>query len=157
MGSASGETRPTVALAMGDPAGISPELTAKLLALPEVRAAAQLIVIGDRRVLEEGARVAKVALDIGAVAPQEPLPANPARPLFVDLGHLDPAAISIRPPSSGAGSRRPAEPSPRRTTSPPSRSPRPAPPTPSSSRPSTRAPCGWRRPTTTTKSPLPPG
>jgi 4-hydroxythreonine-4-phosphate dehydrogenase len=93
MGGASGQTKPTVALAMGDPAGISPELTAKLLALPEVRAAASLIVVGDRRVLEDGARVAKVALDIEAVAPQEPLPAAPARPLFVDLGHLDPAAI----------------------------------------------------------------
>ena len=29
-----GQVKPTVALAMGDPAGISPELTAKLLALP---------------------------------------------------------------------------------------------------------------------------
>jgi hypothetical protein len=29
--------KPTLALAMGDPAGISPELTAKLLALDEVR------------------------------------------------------------------------------------------------------------------------
>ena len=28
--------RPVIALAMGDPAGISPELTAKLLALDEV-------------------------------------------------------------------------------------------------------------------------
>ena len=31
---------PTIALAMGDPAGVSPELTAKLLANDEVRAAA---------------------------------------------------------------------------------------------------------------------
>ena len=45
-------TKPTLALAMGDPAGISPELTARLLALDEVRQQARLIVIGDRRVLE---------------------------------------------------------------------------------------------------------
>jgi 4-hydroxythreonine-4-phosphate dehydrogenase len=30
--------RPTIALAMGDPAGISPELTARLLALDDVAA-----------------------------------------------------------------------------------------------------------------------
>ena len=47
--------KPTIALAMGDPAGISPELTAKLLSLDDVRGAARLIVIGDRRVFDEGA------------------------------------------------------------------------------------------------------
>src|ERR1700704_2059466 len=40
-------TKPTLALAMGDPAGISPELTARLLALDEVRQQARLIVLGD--------------------------------------------------------------------------------------------------------------
>jgi 4-hydroxythreonine-4-phosphate dehydrogenase len=44
------EGRPVVALAMGDPAGISPELTAKLVALDQVRSSARLLVIGDRRV-----------------------------------------------------------------------------------------------------------
>ena len=51
-------TKPTVALAMGDPAGISPELAAKLLALDEVRAAARIVVIGDKRVFNRGAAVA---------------------------------------------------------------------------------------------------
>jgi 4-hydroxythreonine-4-phosphate dehydrogenase len=49
--------RPTITLAMGDPAGISPELTAKLLALDDVAAKARLVVIGDRRVLDEGEKV----------------------------------------------------------------------------------------------------
>jgi 4-hydroxythreonine-4-phosphate dehydrogenase len=61
--------RPTIALAMGDPAGISPELTARLLALHDVAARARLIVIGDRRVLDEGARVAAVRLDLKNVSP----------------------------------------------------------------------------------------
>ena len=52
--------KPTIALAMGDPAGISPELTARAVALPEVRDAARLIVIGDRRVFDEGMEIAKV-------------------------------------------------------------------------------------------------
>ena len=84
----------TVALAMGDPAGISPELTAKVLALDDVRGAADLIVIGDRRVLEEGAGVAKTALDIEVVGADAPLPRASLRPVFIDLGHLDPATIA---------------------------------------------------------------
>ena len=45
--------RPVIALAMGDPAGISPELTAMLLADPETREAARIVVIGDRRILDK--------------------------------------------------------------------------------------------------------
>ena len=48
--------QPVIALAMGDPCGISPELTAKVVALDEVRKAARVVVIGDRRVFDEGAR-----------------------------------------------------------------------------------------------------
>lgn len=88
-----GQGKPVVALAMGDPAGISPELTAKLLALDEVRDAAHLVVIGDRRVLKDGARVAKVALDVEQIGADAELPRTSARPVFIDLGHLDPANI----------------------------------------------------------------
>jgi 4-hydroxythreonine-4-phosphate dehydrogenase len=70
--------RPVIALAMGDPCGISPELTAKVLALDEVREAASVVVIGDRRVFDQGARVAGLA---------------PSFDDFVDLKHLDPATI----------------------------------------------------------------
>ena len=83
---------PVIALAMGDPAGISPELTAKLLALDEVRAVARIAVFGDRRVLDQGAEVAALKLDIAHVRPGEAFDAS-ARPVFIDLGHLDPATV----------------------------------------------------------------
>ncbi|HEX4557066.1 MAG TPA: 4-hydroxythreonine-4-phosphate dehydrogenase PdxA [Xanthobacteraceae bacterium] len=86
-------TKPMLALAMGDPAGISPELTARLLALDEVRAQARLIVIGDRRVLEQGARVAGVDPDVETVGPDDPLPNRIDRPIFVDLANLDPGSV----------------------------------------------------------------
>jgi len=70
--------RPTIALAMGDPAGISPELTAKVVALREAREAARIVVVGDRRIFDEGARVAGVD-----ASPEE----------FVELKHADPAGI----------------------------------------------------------------
>jgi hypothetical protein len=44
------DAKPLIALAMGDPAGISPELTAKAIGLEEVHSRARLIVVGDRRV-----------------------------------------------------------------------------------------------------------
>lgn len=85
--------RPTIALAMGDPAGISPELTAKALASPAIRDLARFIVIGDARVLAMGARDAKVTLDVATIKPNAAIPADAGKPVFVDLGHLDPARI----------------------------------------------------------------
>jgi 4-hydroxythreonine-4-phosphate dehydrogenase len=70
--------KPVIALAIGDPAGVSPELTAKLVALEEARKAARIVVVGDRRVFDEGARVADAK--------------NPDVE-FEDLKHLDPATI----------------------------------------------------------------
>ena len=84
--------RPTIALAMGDPAGVSPELTAKLLCLEDVKAAANIVVFGDRRILDEGAKIAGLTLDITVVAPGSAFDAT-LRPVFVDLGNLAPADV----------------------------------------------------------------
>jgi 4-hydroxy-L-threonine phosphate dehydrogenase PdxA len=84
--------RPTIALAMGDPAGVSPELTAKLLCLEEVLAVANIVVFGDRRILDEGSRIAGVSPDISCVAPGSGFDAT-RRPVLIDLGHLSPAAV----------------------------------------------------------------
>lgn len=83
---------PIVALAMGDPAGISPELTARLLADPEVRAAARIVVFGDRRILDEGVAVAGVTPDFAVVSPTAPCDAS-ERPVLVDLCHLAPQDV----------------------------------------------------------------
>ena len=58
---------PRVVIAMGDPAGISPELLAKLLSQKELLDLATVTVIGDRRVLALGERAAGVSLDIATV------------------------------------------------------------------------------------------
>ncbi len=85
--------RPLIALATGDPAGISPELTAKLVALDEVRARGRIVVIGDRRVFDEGASVAGVKPMLTMVEQGADLRAAKGEALFVDLGHLDPAQV----------------------------------------------------------------
>ena len=76
--------RPVIALAMGDPAGISPELTAKLLARDEVVDKAQIVVIGDRRVLDDGARIAAVKLDLPSASPDADL-SKDERPPFSSI------------------------------------------------------------------------
>jgi 4-hydroxythreonine-4-phosphate dehydrogenase len=85
---------PTLALAMGDAAGISAELAAKLLDLPEVRAAARIVVFGDARVLAAGARAAGVGCDLPAVSTVRQVLDAPT-PVLVDLRHCDPAAIPM--------------------------------------------------------------
>jgi 4-hydroxythreonine-4-phosphate dehydrogenase len=94
--------KPIIALAMGDPAGISAELTAKLAALEEVCQASDLIVVGDRRVFDEGARVAGVKPDLKTVAPDANL-AMADGAVFIDLAHLDPATIERGVASKAGG------------------------------------------------------
>lgn len=86
--------KPTVAFAMGDPAGISPELAAKLLAAEEFRAGANLVVFGDLRILQQGAKVAGVDVDVEVVASENEVPEGSARPVFVDLKNLSPDQVT---------------------------------------------------------------
>lgn len=95
-------SKPVLALAIGDPAGIGPELAARALADPEIRAAADLITVGDRRVLARGAEVAGVELDIPSCRGIEELPARPGT-VLVDLGHLDPDTIELGVASRAGG------------------------------------------------------
>ncbi|WP_409188934.1 4-hydroxythreonine-4-phosphate dehydrogenase PdxA [Bradyrhizobium sp. RDM4] len=95
--------KPLIALAMGDPAGISPELTAKLVALDEVRARGRVVVIGDRRIFDEGARIAGVTPELTTVKPDAGLRATAGETLFVDLGHLDPREVEPKTATLAGG------------------------------------------------------
>jgi 4-hydroxythreonine-4-phosphate dehydrogenase len=69
---------PKLGLMLGDAAGIGPEQCARVLADGRLADAARLVVVGDARVLEQGARAAGVAL--------------PAVEM-IDLGNLDPSRV----------------------------------------------------------------
>jgi 4-hydroxythreonine-4-phosphate dehydrogenase len=56
------EDLPQIAISMGDPAGVGPEIVLKALADPDVAALAQWIVVGDRRVLQLAERFTGVPL-----------------------------------------------------------------------------------------------
>lgn len=85
--------KPTVAFAMGDPAGISAELAAKLVASDEFRDGANLVVFGDLRILQRGAEVAGVNLDVEVVGAEGAIPEHSARPVFIDLKNLSPDQV----------------------------------------------------------------
>ena len=76
------DNRPTLALVLGDAAGIGAELAAKVLADDEVHAAARFIVIGDRRLMAQGEDQASVQVHFGDDR-------------FVNLGNLDPRTVTL--------------------------------------------------------------
>jgi 4-hydroxythreonine-4-phosphate dehydrogenase len=95
--------KPLIALAMGDPAGISPELTAKLVVQDDIRASCRILVIGDRRIFDEGARIAGVKPDMTMVEQGADLRAAKGDALFVDLGHLDPKEVEPKAATLAGG------------------------------------------------------
>jgi 4-hydroxythreonine-4-phosphate dehydrogenase len=92
-------SKPLLALAIGDPAGIGPELAARLVADPEVRAAAELIVVGDRRVFDRACKLVRVAPELPTVTDRDAA----APGTFLDLRHLDPDAVEIGVASRAGG------------------------------------------------------
>jgi 4-hydroxythreonine-4-phosphate dehydrogenase len=61
------ETKPTIAITVGDPCGIGPEITAKALSLPEIYDKCNPIVISDANVMRQAVDIAKVDLKINPV------------------------------------------------------------------------------------------
>ena len=61
----SADQRPLIAVTMGDPAGVGPEITAKALANPKIRAACRAVVVGDLGTMERAAGA--VGLTVTAV------------------------------------------------------------------------------------------
>ena len=55
--------KPRIAVVLGDPAGIGPELVARLISDPANRARADFLIIADRAELEEGMRIAGERFD----------------------------------------------------------------------------------------------
>lgn len=56
-------TKPTVAMVLGDPAGVGPELVAKLLAQPAYRQKANVLLIADKAELHKGMEIAQTQFD----------------------------------------------------------------------------------------------
>ena len=86
--------KPLLGLMLGDCTGIGPEQCARVLADGRLADAARLLVVGDARVLEQGARDAGVKLSMRAYPEPEKVDWTRAGELpILDLGNIDPALI----------------------------------------------------------------
>lgn len=95
--------KPMIGLMLGDATGIGPEISAKLLASGVAGEVANVVVIGDRRVLELGMRDAGVEIgyrvypSVDSIRwPVEQLP-------VLDLGNIDPAHFKRGESSAESG------------------------------------------------------
>jgi 4-hydroxythreonine-4-phosphate dehydrogenase len=76
--------KPRIAMLLGDPAGIGPELIANLLAEAATTEAADVLLIADRAEFDEGLRIAGVQVDVAPITSLDKLDFSAGKPLFYD-------------------------------------------------------------------------
>ena len=91
---------PKLALTLGDPAGIGPEIVLKALADPQVQACAQITVVGERQVLQATYRLLKAKGVADPLADPEGIPVLECGSGF----HLEPSGVGRGDAQSGAAS-----------------------------------------------------
>jgi 4-hydroxythreonine-4-phosphate dehydrogenase len=85
---------PVLGLMLGDCTGIGPEQCARILSDGRLNDAARLVVVGDTRVLQQGARDAGVELCTRSYAAPEAIDGSRPGIPVIDLENLDPARIA---------------------------------------------------------------
>jgi 4-hydroxythreonine-4-phosphate dehydrogenase len=86
-------SRPTIAVTMGDPAGIGPEIVARALAEPAVREACEAVVVGDPRLMTRAIELVKVPLQVREVASARGTGADTQTLDVLPAGQVDPATL----------------------------------------------------------------
>lgn len=87
--------KPTIAITMGDAAGIGPEIVVKSLADPRVREWCEPIVLGDARVLQAAVATAGVPLRVETVERPGGGRGGAGTLPVIDYGNVDPATVRI--------------------------------------------------------------
>ncbi len=94
---------PRIAVLMGDPNGVGPELAVKLLQLPEVHQRARVLAVAPPAVWETGQRAAGATLDALPVASIDRVAFEPGRTSLLSLPVIDAAAITVGRATQAAG------------------------------------------------------
>jgi 4-hydroxy-L-threonine phosphate dehydrogenase PdxA len=76
--------KPNIAILLGDPSGVGPELACRLLNDSIIKEA-NIIVIGEKSILEDGERVSKVKTNLTTVKNFEEINFNEGSGFFIDL------------------------------------------------------------------------
>ena len=99
----SSHSLPLLGLMLGDCTGIGPEQCARVLADRRLVGIARLLVVGDARVLEQGARDAGVDLTCKAVSTPEQIDEVHDAVAIIDLANSDPRTLTRGVISADAG------------------------------------------------------
>jgi 4-hydroxythreonine-4-phosphate dehydrogenase len=101
---ASHPAQPVVAVTLGDPAGIGPELVARLLARPDLMRLANVVLVGDPWLWEEGQAIAGVQVPTQAVSGFAEVRgrANTAIPAFLATHTVKPEQV-VKAQAGAAG------------------------------------------------------
>jgi 4-hydroxythreonine-4-phosphate dehydrogenase len=83
------ESKPILAITMGDPGGVGPEIIAKALAHPDVYARSRPLVVGERRAMEAAIRITGVPLEVRVVDGVETAGLHPGSVELIDLANID--------------------------------------------------------------------
>ena len=86
-------SQPTIAVTMGDPAGIGPEIVARALGEREVRSACHPLVIGDPRIMAQAALLVKSPLRVRPVQTARGAGTDPATLDVLPAGEIDPDTL----------------------------------------------------------------
>lgn len=98
------EQKPTVALTLGDPAGIGPELIAKLLNEPDNLAHANIVLIGDPWLWQAGQRTAGVTVATLEIASLTDARRNACdKPLFLAVDSIAPDQVQVGQAAAAGG------------------------------------------------------
>jgi 4-hydroxythreonine-4-phosphate dehydrogenase len=95
--------RPIVAITMGDPAGVGPEITAKALARDEVWDCCRPLVVGDVGILKKAVALVATPLTLHPIVGVAEAHFEPCAPDVLDLQNVDPAALQLGQISASAG------------------------------------------------------
>jgi len=94
---------PVIAITMGDPAGIGPEVVLKALADERIRALCRPLVVGDPRVLEVAKAFAGVDLPLRGLGNIDEAQFTASTLEVLDLGNCDPTQVTLGQVSALAG------------------------------------------------------
>jgi 4-phospho-D-threonate 3-dehydrogenase / 4-phospho-D-erythronate 3-dehydrogenase len=81
--------KPLLAITLGDPAGTGPEIITKALALPEIREACRVLVVGDAEVLRRAASYTGCTLPIRSIQSAAEVPPEGNGIQVLDLRNVD--------------------------------------------------------------------
>jgi 4-hydroxythreonine-4-phosphate dehydrogenase len=88
-----GDDRPLLAVTMGDPAGVGPEVIAKALAATEVREQSRPLVVGDAGVMRVAVKITGAPLEVVPILEPEDARIEPGTLAVLDLGNVDLGAL----------------------------------------------------------------